>query len=107
MLEEGSSCIGHLTTTGRVTGKPRTVALRFVYSGGRVYASRHNADSDWCRNLLTNPHVTVEIDGQKFKGTAHLVSDEALCQTISRLKYPDQRGLEKRIVIEISLTCDE
>ena len=103
MLEEGSSFIGYLTTTGRVTGRPHTVPLRLVYYGGKVYASRRDAQSDWCHNLLKNPNVTVEVQGQQFAGTATLVTDKALCRKISELKYGDQRGLEKRIVIEITL----
>lgn len=103
MLEEGLSFIGDLTTTGRVTGKPHTVPLRLVYHGGKVYASRRNAHSDWCRNLFKNPNVTVEIEGRQFRGIAQLVTDEALCRKVSELKYRDHRALEKRTVIEISL----
>jgi len=103
MLEEGLSFIGYLTTTGRVTGRPHTVPLRLVYHRGKVYASRRDAQSDWCRNLLKNPSVTVEIQGQQFTATTTLVTDEALCRKISELKYKDQRALEKRTVIEITL----
>ena len=103
MLEEGLSVIGYLTTKGRVTGRPHTVPMRLVYHRGKVYASRRDAQSDWCRNLLKNPNVTVEIQGRQFTGTAGLVTDEALCRQISELKYRDQRALEKRIVIEITL----
>ena len=106
MLEEGSSLMGYLTTKGRVTGRAHTVALRLVYHCGKVYASRRDAESDWCRNLLKNPNVTVEIQGQQFAGTAQRVTDEALCRKVSELKYRDQRGLEKRTVIEISLMRD-
>ena len=107
MLEEGLSVIGYLTTTGRVTGRPHTVPLRLVYHRGKVYASRRDAQSDWCRNLLKNPNVTVEIQGQQLTGTAHLVTDEALRRKISELKYRDQRALEKRIVIEITLVSGQ
>ena len=103
MLEEGSSFIGYLTTKGRVTGKPHTVPLRLVYYRGKLYASRRDTQSDWCRNLLKNPDVTVEIEGQKFSGTAQLVTDKALCRKISELKYRNQGVLKNRIVIEITL----
>ncbi len=36
-----------------------------------------------------------------------LLTDEALCQNISQLKYADERGREKRIVVEITLASDE
>lgn len=102
-LEEGSSFIGYLTTTGRVTGRPHTVPLRLVYYRGKIYASRRDLRSDWCRNLLKNPNVTLEMEGQQLSGIAQLVTDEGLCREISRLKYADQRGLERRVVVEISI----
>jgi deazaflavin-dependent oxidoreductase (nitroreductase family) len=103
MVEEGSSVIGYLTTTGRVTGKPHTVCLRLVSHQGRVYASRRDARSDWCRNALRNPAVTVDLAGQRFDGTANLVTDCEPRRTISQLKYSDRRRSEPRTVIEISL----
>jgi hypothetical protein len=38
-LKDGSSVVAHLTTTGRKTGQPRRVKLRFVYYQGCFYAS--------------------------------------------------------------------
>ena len=83
MVEDGSSLIGYLTTTGRVTGKPHTVSLRLIYYQGRVYASRRDARRDWCRNALRNPAVAVELAGQRFNGTAGLVTDCSLRRKIS------------------------
>lgn len=103
MLEKGSSFIGYLTTTGKVTGRPHTVPLRLVYHRGKVYASRRDIRSDWCRNLLKNPNVIVEIHGHQFTGTAEVLTDEALSQNISQLKYRDQRSLERRVAVEISI----
>ena len=107
MVEESSSFIGHLTTTGRVTGRSHTVPLRLVWHQGKVYASRSDTRSDWCRNALQHPEVTVAIQGRQYAGTARLVTDEALGQRISLLKYGDQRGLKRRTVIEIALTDDQ
>jgi hypothetical protein len=101
-VEEGSSVVGYLTTTGRVTGVPHTVPLRLVCYQGRTYASRRDARSDWCRNALRNPIVAVEVAGQRFTGIASLVTDTALSRRISQLKYRDRRKLELRTVIEIT-----
>ena len=58
-----------LTTTGRVSGKPRTVMLtapirehgRFVLVASKGGDDRH---PDWYRNLVANPEVVLEpIDG--------------------------------------------
>jgi hypothetical protein len=101
-VEEGYSLVGYLTTTGRVTGTPYTVPLRLVCYQGRIYASRRDARSDWCRNALRNPAVAVEVAGQRLTGIASLVTDCTLRQKISQLKYGDRRNLELRTVIEIT-----
>ena len=101
-MEEGSSVVGYLTTTGRVTGSPHTVPLRLVYYQGRIYASRRDALSDWCRNALRNPAVAVDAAGQLVSGIACLVTDCALRRKISQMKYGDRRNLELRTVFEIT-----
>lgn len=101
-MEEGSSLVGYLTTTGRVTGSPHIVPLRLVCYQGRIYASRRDARSDWCRNALRNPAVAVDVAGRCLTGIAWLVTDRALRRKISELKYGDQRNLELRTVIEIT-----
>jgi hypothetical protein len=101
-VEKGSSVVGYLTTKGRVTGNPHTVPLRLVFYQGRVYASRRDALSDWCRNTQRNPSVTVDAAGQRITGIASLVTDCALRRIVSQLKYGDRRNLELRTVIEIT-----
>ena len=103
MIAEGSSCIGYLTTSGRVSGTPHTIPLRLVYYQGKLYASGRDARSDWCRNLIHDPKVTVEVQGERWGGIARLVTDQALCRKISQLKYGGQRASERRTVIEIAL----
>ncbi len=101
MLKEGSSFIAHVTTISRDSGQPHTVPLRLVYHRGRLYASRLDERSDWYRNVLQNPSMVLDIDGERFSAAGRLVTDEALCQKISQLKYGDERGLQKRRVIEM------
>ena len=102
MVSEGDSFIGHLTTVGRVTGRPHRVLLRLVYHAGRVYASRSDSSSDWCRNLIANPDVTVLVEGEELPASARFLCDEALTREVSRLKYPDPRADRRRILVEIS-----
>ena len=101
-MEEGSSVVGYLTTTGRVTGRPHIVPLRLVCCQKRIYASRRDARSDWCRNALRNPAVAVDVAGQRFVGIASLVTDCALRRKISQIKYGDNRDFKLRTVIEIT-----
>ena len=104
MFQDGSTLPAELTTTGRITGRTHTARLRLVYHEGRFFASRRDGRSDWCQNALANSEVSVNLEGRHFDGTAALVSDADLRQKISELKYGGQRGLEPRIVIEISPT---
>lgn len=48
-----------LTTTGRRTGRPRTVGLNYVLDGRTVYVLSGFGRTDWYVNLLADPHVEV------------------------------------------------
>ena len=93
-IPNGSSFIGNLTTIGRITGKERTVELRFVLYNGKLYASRRTADGDWFKNI-------VEVNGEKINGCAKMVEDNKLSRKISELKYSDRRREENRVIVEI------
>ena len=93
-----------LGTVGRRTSKTHSVILRAVRYNGRLYFSRHRPDSDWFKNALADPRVTVRYGGTTHAGRASMVKDESLNQKISRLKYPGQdRAGEKRVSIEVRL----
>jgi len=101
---DGSTFVAALTTTGRVTGREHTRMLRAVMHGGRIYFSRHRPDSDWFKNIVKNPAVTVRLGGQRLEGRASVVTDEGLARKISELKYPgEERAKERRVAVEVSL----
>ena len=58
-----------LTTTGRTSGKPRTVPLLYTGAGDgyAVIASMGGAPADpaWCKNLRANANAVVEIGGDR------------------------------------------
>ena len=55
----------YVTTTGRTTGRPHRIEIWFFAHDGGAYLLSDSGTSDWCRNLLADPHVTLEIDGQR------------------------------------------
>lgn len=64
----------YLTTTGRITGQPRTIEIWFAAHGQTLYllaGSRENAG--WVKNLTRTPNVTVHIAQRQFTGSARLV----------------------------------
>ncbi len=71
-----------LTTTGRRSGEPRTVALSYLDHGGGYGVVASNAGADdhpaWWLNLEAEPAATVEIRGERRAVRARLATgDEA------------------------------
>lgn len=73
-LQDEEYC--YLTTTGRVTGNPHDIEIWFAARNGSIYLMAGNHKSDWVRNLLKTPQVTVRIGSQHFQAAARLVRDE-------------------------------
>jgi len=67
----------YLTTTGRITGKPHKIEIWFGLNKETAYLlSGGKEKSDWVKNLLKNPSVTLRIAGKTFKATARIVKDK-------------------------------
>ena len=67
----------YLTTTGRITGKPHEIEIWFGLNDTTLYLLSGGGDkSDWVKNLLKNPSVTVRIAKHTFTSQAHIVKDE-------------------------------
>jgi len=83
-----------LTTLGRRSGQPRTSPMMYVRDDGRllVIASNNGARDDpmWYRNLIADPHVTVELPAQKFEATAEPLTGDDYEDAWTRIKqqYP-------------------
>ena len=68
-----------LTTTGRKSGAPRTVTIWFVIDEqGHLYVqSGKGGGTDWYRNLLQTPAVTLRIGELAMRGVAAPIDDAA------------------------------
>ena len=99
-LKDGSNVVAHLTATGRKTGLPRTVELRFVYYQGCFYASSSRVQGkQWCQNMIKNPAVEIRVKGEILSCTAKQVVDENLRKQILTLRESPPRL--DRVVFEI------
>ena len=72
-----------LTTTGRRTQEPRTVALSYVEEGGDYIVVDtswgRSSTPDWSLNLAANPQAMIEMAGEQILVEARAVtSTEAL-----------------------------
>ena len=76
----------YLTTTGRVTGQPRTIEIWFALHKHMLYmlaGSREKAG--WVKNLARTSYVSVRMGNQHFTRSARIV-EQAECL------LPDEYG---------------
>lgn len=67
----------YLTTKGRMSGRPHEIEIWFGAQNNSIYLlSGGGHKSDWVRNLLKEPNVTVQIAHHIFAGTARIVKNE-------------------------------
>lgn len=63
-----------LTTTGARSGQPRTAPMMFVPDDDRLLVIASNAGAAkhpaWYHNLVAQPSVTVEAEGEEYPATA-------------------------------------
>ncbi len=68
-----------LTTKGRKSGKPRHTPVEYVYDAKNDryrIAAGWAGNTDWYRNILADPHVTVQVGRRKFSACAERATDE-------------------------------
>jgi deazaflavin-dependent oxidoreductase (nitroreductase family) len=86
----------YLTTTGRVSGEPREIEIWFGLVGPTLYMLSGGGErSNWVRNLLREPAVTVRIGGVTQPGRARVVEDHDEDETARKLlfdKYSSRYG---------------
>jgi deazaflavin-dependent oxidoreductase (nitroreductase family) len=96
-----------LTTTGRKSGKQYTTPLIYTFDGNDpvIVASQGGTpdNPDWYLNLVANPHVDVQIKGEKFHAhprTAEGGERERLWKQMAEV-WPDYDEYQKKTDREI------
>ena len=103
--------VGHfillLTTTGRKTGRRRTVPLTYQESGGiyRVASARGPA-ADWLKNVRVNPSVEIRVGRQRFAGQAEVITDVTRIARYLRSQMERNPRLFQRILRAEGLSID-
>jgi len=86
----------YLTTTGRITGKPHEIEIWFGLKDNNIYLlSGGGKKSDWVKNLLMNPSVTMRVGKQTFKATARIVEgkeEEMMARNLLADKYNERKA---------------
>ena len=90
----------YLTTTGRVTGKPREIEIWFVEHEERFYIlAEHLHDTQWVKNIKSNPRVRVRLGDRNFEAEARVLDYNQdrkswlTAQALAREKYDWGDGL--------------
>ena len=66
----------YLTTKGRVSGYPHEIEIWFGIHDSTLYLLSGSHTSDWVKNLLKDPAVTVRIAKHTFSGVARVVREK-------------------------------
>ena len=85
----------YLTTTGRVSGRPHTIEIWFVLNGRVLYMLAGGHASDWVKNLMREPSVSVRLRDTLFAGNARVVEqgdEDALARRLMLEKYQPRDG---------------
>ncbi len=81
----------YLTTTGRVSGAPHQIEIWFALHDGSVYLLSGGGErSDWVKNLIADPGVTLRVGEETRARTARVVSapdEDALARRLLLAKY--------------------
>jgi deazaflavin-dependent oxidoreductase (nitroreductase family) len=68
----------YLSTKGRISGRLHEIEIWFVAQGTNIYLLSGGGDkSDWVKNLLKDPNVTVRIAKSTFIGSAYPAKNQA------------------------------
>jgi deazaflavin-dependent oxidoreductase (nitroreductase family) len=74
----------YLTTRGRTTRRPHRIEIWFVDHDDGAYLVSDTGRSDWCRNLVAEPRVTLEIDGERRETVARPVDADDPANAVVR-----------------------
>jgi len=102
-----------LTTTGRKSGKQYTTPLIYTFDGRNpvIVASQGGTpdNPDWYLNLVANPHVDVQIKGEKFHAHPHTAEGEERERLWKQMTavWPDYDEYQKKTDREIPVVVLE
>jgi deazaflavin-dependent oxidoreductase (nitroreductase family) len=87
----------YLVTTGRITGKPHEIEIWFALDDGIVYLLAGGGErSDWVRNIIARPTVTVRIGDVERTTRARVVEpgtdEDAVARRLLLEKYGPRDG---------------
>jgi deazaflavin-dependent oxidoreductase (nitroreductase family) len=95
----------YLTTTGRLSGRPRRIEIWFTRHGGRYYlVAEHGLRAQWVQNLLADPAVRARVGARSFRARARVVDRGAEPDLVGAVRRRSEAkyGWGDGLVVEIS-----
>jgi deazaflavin-dependent oxidoreductase (nitroreductase family) len=98
-----------LTTTGRKSGKARTVELIYIRDGSAYVLTASNGGRPghpgWLFNVRSNPQVSIEVHGTRRRAMAEVAGPEKRAALWAKLLEiaPFYAGYEKRTQRQIPM----
>jgi deazaflavin-dependent oxidoreductase (nitroreductase family) len=86
----------YLTTTGRSSGKPHRIEIWYAADGDTLFLlAGGRQESDWVKNLIASPDVTVEVGEVTHHATGRVIEGTDLedrARTLVFDKYQPRMG---------------
>lgn len=110
IYEDGGMAVVVLTTTGRVSGEPRTTPIAVQPDGDRLIVVGSMGglpkNPQWYENLNAQPHITVEYRGDKYEAIARTVEPgeerdrlfQLMAEVVTGLPRYQERAAEHRVI---------
>jgi deazaflavin-dependent oxidoreductase (nitroreductase family) len=95
----------YLTTKGWKTGKLHKIEIWFVKENKKYYVlSEHGMKSHWVQNILHDPRISFQVDGQIFNGYGRIIKDAVEKDLINRVsELMDKKyGWSDGLIMELS-----
>jgi len=94
----------YLTTTGRVTGRPREIEIWFAEHGGRFYLIAESARANWVRNIEAQPQVEVRVGGAQFSAVGRVVPNDREPELAASVKalFDARYGWSDGLIVELT-----
>lgn len=85
----------HVTTKGRVSGRPHRIEIWFGMAAGTMYLiSGNGREADWFLNLQAHADVLVELGGEARRATARVVADPSERRLVGEVMGVKHAGWE-------------
>ncbi len=96
LAQHTSEAFTYLTTTGRKSGKLHRIEIWFGVDQDRMFLMAGGRDtSDWVKNLIANPTVTVELGDETRCGVASVIDEDSPDDGFVRDLLVDKYGSDR------------